>query len=179
MPKTKIKTPLFVAIDTADLAQAKKIAQSVAPITGAIKLGLEFFVHHGPAGIRHVVDGLNVALFLDLKFHDIPNTVAGAVAAATTLRPTFLTVHTAGGEAMMMAAREAADETSRKLKIPRPLILGVTVLTSLNDDDLKMMGHMTPTTDQVRRFALLAQDCRISCGEQTSPSIWQSCASRA
>lgn len=161
MPKVKVKTPLFVAIDTADLAQARALAQAVAPITGAIKLGLEFFVHHGPEGIRKVLDGLDAALFLDLKLHDIPNTVAGAIAAATALRPAFITIHTAGGEAMMKAAVEAATETAKTLKIPRPCILGVTILTSLNDDDLRMMGHMTPTADQVRRLALLAQDCKL------------------
>lgn len=161
MPKHKIKSPLFVAVDTADIDQAKSIAQTVAPITGAIKLGLEFFVHHGPDGIRTVLDGLDAALFLDLKLHDIPNTVAGAISAATALRPTFITIHTAGGEAMMKAAMDAANETAKKLKITRPCILGVTILTSLNDADLKMMGHLTPVADQVRRLALLAQDCKL------------------
>lgn len=157
----KIKSPIFVAVDTADLGRAKSIVQAVAPVTGAIKLGLEFFVRHGPDGVRHVLEGTDAALFLDLKLHDIPNTVAGAIASATTLAPAFITIHTAGGEAMMIAAREAAEATAKELKIPRPQILGVTVLTSLNDDDLRMMGHMTPTADQVRRLALLAQECKL------------------
>jgi orotidine-5'-phosphate decarboxylase len=161
MPKRNIKTPLFVAIDTADIKRARALALAIAPVTHAIKLGLEFFVHHGPDGVRHVLDGLDVALFLDLKLHDIPNTVAGAVRSTCVLQPRFITVHTAGGESMMQTARETAEEEAKKLKITRPQILGVTVLTSLNDGDLKAMGHLTPTADQVRRLALLAQDCNL------------------
>ena len=161
MVKSKIKTPLFVAIDTPDIKAARKLVQTVAPITGAIKLGLEFFVHNGPDGIRQVLDGLSAALFLDLKLHDIPNTVAGAMRAAVALRPTFITLHAAGGEVMMRAAVKAAMEEAEKLGVPRPKILGVTVLTSLTDDDLKIMGHLIPAADQVRRLASLAQDCGL------------------
>ena len=161
MPQANIKTPLFVAIDTADAAEARRLIEAVAPITGAIKMGLEFFVHNGPDGIRRALDKLDAALFLDLKLHDIPNTVAGAIASATALRPTFITVHTNGGEAMLRAARESAETAAAKLGVPRPLILGVTVLTSLTDADLKVMGHLVPLSDQVRRLALLAQDCHL------------------
>lgn len=162
MPRPTIKTPLFVAIDTSDFEHARKLIQAVAPVTGAIKLGLEFFVHHGPDGVRRALDGLqDIALFLDLKLHDIPNTVAGAVRAAAALKPAFITVHTNGGDEMMRAAYTASGEAAEKLKLPRPKILGVTVLTSLNDDDLKVMGHLTPLTDQVRRLASLAQDCEL------------------
>lgn len=161
MPKLKNSSPLFVAIDTENLDQARQWAVAVAPVTGAIKLGLQFFVHHGPDGVRHVLRDLDVALFLDLKLHDIPNTVAGAVRSAAALAPTFITIHTSGGADMMLAAREAAMAASKDHKIARPRILGVTVLTSLNDDDMRMMGHMTPTTDQVRRYAMLAQENKI------------------
>lgn len=161
MSKHKIKTPLFVAIDTSDITAARNIVQTVAPITGAVKLGLEFFVHHGPDGIRKVLDGVDAALFLDLKLHDIPNTVAGGIRAAVALSPTFITIHASGGDAMMRAAAAAVAEASAKLGVPRPKILGVTVLTSLSDDDLKIMGHLVPAADQVRRLASLAQDCGL------------------
>jgi len=161
MPRRKIKSPLFVAIDTSDDIQAKKLIRAVAPVTGAVKLGLEFFMRHGPDGVRRTLDEMDTALFLDVKLHDIPNTVAGAVASVVPLRPSFITIHTSGGEAMMQAAHGAAVETADKLGVARPLILGVTVLTSLSDSDLKMLGHLTPMTDQVRRLASLAQDCKL------------------
>jgi len=161
MAKPKIKTPLFVAVDTADEAQAKKLITAVAPVTHAVKLGLEFFMRHGPDGVRRLLDDLDTALFLDLKLYDIPNTVAGAVASAAVLRPTFITIHTAGGEVMMHAAQRAAVDAAAKLGVPRPMILGVTVLTSLEDEDLKVMGHLVPVADQVRRLASLAQDCKL------------------
>lgn len=161
MPRSKIKTPLFVAIDTADEKLARQLAVQTAPVTSGIKLGLEFFMQHGPEGVRRLLKGLDVALFLDLKLHDIPNTVMGAMKSVVELRPTFITVHTMGGEVMMRSAIKAADEAARKLGVPRPLILGVTVLTSLEDTDLKMMGHMTPLADQARRLASLAQDCKL------------------
>jgi orotidine-5'-phosphate decarboxylase len=161
MLKPELKTPLFVAIDTADEALAKKLIRAVAPVTGAVKLGLEFFMRHGPDGVIRMLHDLDTALFLDVKLHDIPNQVAGAVASVVPLQPTFITVHTAGGEAMMQIARQTAEETAAKLGVRRPLILGVTVLTSLSDSDLKMMGHLTPMTDQVRRLASLAQDCGL------------------
>jgi len=161
MIKGKSKTPLFVAIDTPDIKTARRLAEAVVPVTGAIKLGLEFFVHHGPDGVRQVMTGLNAALFLDLKLHDIPNTVAGAIRSAVAMHPTFITIHAAGGDAMMRAAAEAAAEESAKLGAPRPKILGVTVLTSLSDDDLKIMGHLVPAADQVRRLASLAEDCGL------------------
>lgn len=161
MAKLKIKTPLFVAVDTPDSAAAHDLIKTLSPITGAIKLGLEFFMHHGPAGVQRVMDGTDAALFLDIKLHDIPNTVAGAVRSVTALKPTFITIHASGGEAMMIAAREAAASESARLGITPPKLLAVSVLTSLGDEDLKIMGHLVPAADQVRRLALLAQDCGL------------------
>jgi orotidine-5'-phosphate decarboxylase len=144
---------IFVSIDTPETAAARDLAVSLADTVGGIKLGLEFFVGQGPAGIRSVVSGIGLPLFIDLKLHDIPNTVAAAVRAMLPLQPTFLTIHTSGGSAMMRAAAEAASMTD----LQRPRLLGVTVLTSLDDDDLVSVGQSVPVLDQARRLAALAQ----------------------
>ncbi len=147
------KNPIFCAIDTAELPAARKL---VTALRGAVnlKLGLEFFVANGPTGVREVAG--KTPLFLDLKLHDIPNTVAGAVRAAATLRPMLLTIHAAGGPAMMRAAAEAAKDAARGQ--PRMKLLGVTVLTSLDDDDLESVGQRGPAAEQALRLALLARD---------------------
>jgi|SRR5579859_4952510 orotidine-5'-phosphate decarboxylase len=148
--------PLLCAIDTADLARAKGLAASLAGVVGGIKLGLEFFAAHGPVGVRQVIDA-RTPLFLDLKLHDIPNTVAGAVRAAAVLEPLLLTIHTAGGPGMMEAARNAADVSASQGK-RRVKLLGVTVLTSLDDGDLAAVGQQGPVGEQVQRLAVLARD---------------------
>ena len=142
--------PLFVAVDTQDTARAASLIAAVAPHAGGIKLGLEFFASHGPAGVRQVRPDA-VPLFLDLKFHDIPNTVAGAIKSALPLAPTFMTLHASGGRAMMRAAADAAAGSGCRL-------LAVTVLTSLDDSDLTSVGQQAPALDQVRRLALLARE---------------------
>jgi orotidine-5'-phosphate decarboxylase len=144
---------VFVAIDTMDRAAAKADAARLGPGAGGIKLGLEFFVSNGPDGIRDVAG--TTPLFLDLKLHDIPNTVAGGVKAACKLAPRFLTIHAAGGRAMMQAAVKAAREAGGAT---RPRLLGVTVLTSLDDDDLAAVGVNATTSDQAKRLASLAQE---------------------
>jgi orotidine-5'-phosphate decarboxylase len=144
---------IFVSIDTPETASARGLAESLADTVGGIKLGLEFFVGQGPAGIRSVVSGIGLPLFIDLKLHDIPNTVAAAVRAMLPLQPTFLTIHTSGGPAMMRAAAESALMTD----LQRPRLLGVTVLTSLDDDDLVSVGQSVPVLDQARRLAAVAQ----------------------
>jgi orotidine-5'-phosphate decarboxylase len=146
--------PIFCALDTTDLEAARQLAKAAAAAGCGIKIGKEFFAAHGPAGVRQVrPDG--VALFLDLKFHDIPNTVAGAVrAAAAAMRPTFMNVHASGGGAMLQAAAEAAASVGGD----RPRILGVTVLTSLDRDDLTSIGVTVSIAEQVRRLAKLARD---------------------
>jgi len=144
---------IFVSIDTPEIASARGLAESLADTVGGIKLGLEFFVGQGPAGIRSVVSGIGLPLFIDLKLHSIPNPGAAAVRAMLPLQPTFLTIHTSGGPAMMRAAAEAASMTD----LQRPKLLGVTVLTSLDDDDLVSVGQSVPVLDQARRLAALAQ----------------------
>lgn len=145
-------TPLvFCALDTDDLATAQNWAKLIGPVTGALKLGLEFFNRFGPAGVEAVREACpDAALFVDLKFHDIPNTVAGAVRAVShNLAPAYLNVHAAGGRAMMEAAKAACHKETR--------LLAVTILTSLNDEDLKDVGYAQGTAAQVERMALLTK----------------------
>jgi orotidine-5'-phosphate decarboxylase len=151
-----VANPILCAIDTGDLARAKALAADVRHVVGGIKLGLEFFTANGPAGVMQVLDR-DTPLFLDLKFHDIPNTVARAVRSAAALEPLILTLHTAGGPAMMEAAKHAADLVASEGK-RRVKLLGVTVLTSLDDGDLAAVGQRGPVGEQVRRLALLARD---------------------
>jgi orotidine-5'-phosphate decarboxylase len=149
--------PFFIALDMTDALKAAQLALRLRGHVGGVKLGLEFFNANGPSGVRQVIQG-GERLFLDLKLHDIPNTVAGAIRGVVPLSPYLVTVHASGGSAMMRAALEAAGETATKLGTPRPKIVGVTVLTSLADDDLQATGQRGPMLDQVRRLALLAQD---------------------
>ncbi|HUL04712.1 MAG TPA: orotidine-5'-phosphate decarboxylase [Candidatus Acidoferrum sp.] len=153
-------TQILLAIDTIDMAIAGAQAAATRGAVDGIKLGLEFFAANGPAGVRAVA-APGGPLFLDLKLHDIPNTVAGAVRAATPLRPTLLTVHAAGGSAMLRAAADAAGEASAKAGVPRPRIIGVTVLTSLGESDIEAVGQRGPIADQARRLAALAQSCGL------------------
>ncbi|MDX2221982.1 MAG: orotidine-5'-phosphate decarboxylase [Rhodospirillaceae bacterium] len=150
--------PVFCALDTPDLSQATGWAQQLAGAVGGLKLGLEFFNAHGPRGVAEVVAAGGLPLFLDLKLHDIPNTVAGAMRALIgALSPFMVNVHAAGGAAMMAAAAQAAAESAAKRGVARPLVLGVTILTSLDDADLTAVGMRTPVADQVRRLAELAR----------------------
>lgn len=143
-------SPLIAALDTTDVAQATAWARALAPQCGLLKLGLEFFLAHGAAGVRQVAGAHPV--FLDLKLHDIPNTVAGGVRAVLPLAPAMLTLHAAGGGAMMAAARAAADAADG----PKPLLLAVTVLTSLDAAALSDTGVAGGPTQQVLRLARLA-----------------------
>jgi orotidine-5'-phosphate decarboxylase len=142
-------SPIFVAIDTPSLEQALAIGEAVRGNAGGLKLGLEFFAAQGPAGVRRVAS-LGVPIFLDLKLHDIPNTVGKAVAALTELEPAILTVHAAGGRAMLAAAKTAAGARTK--------VVAVTVLTSLDADDLTCIGVDAAPSDQVVRLAMLARD---------------------
>lgn len=143
---------IFVALDTTDVAVAVGVAETLRGLVGGVKLGNEFFTACGPDGVRRVSE-VGMPVFLDLKFHDIPTTVAHAVTAALALRPYMLNVHGAGGAAMMRAAAEAAATGSN-----RPLVLAVTVLTSLAAPDLVAAGVSGSVRDQVTRLALLARD---------------------
>ena len=144
--------PIFVAVDTPDLARARAIAEAVHGAAGGLKLGLEFFSANGPDGVRRIAE-LGLPIFLDLKLHDIPNTVAKAVEALRPLEPAILTVHAAGGRAMMEAARAAAPSSTR--------IVAVTVLTSLDETDLAAAGVIGSPAEQVQRLATLARGSTV------------------
>ena len=144
--------PVFVAIDTPSLEQALALCEQVRGGAGGVKLGLEFFSSCGPAGVERILD-LGVPVFLDLKLHDIPNTVAKAVTALAPLEPAVLTVHAAGGRAMLEAAKVAAAINTK--------VVAVTVLTSLDDDDLQSIGVAGNPGDQVRRLADLARSAGL------------------
>jgi len=141
--------PIFVAIDTPSLEQARALAEQVGPNAGGVKLGLEFFSANGPAGVAAILR-LGIPVFLDLKLHDIPHTVMKAVEALRPLEPAVLTVHAAGGRAMLEAAKSAAAPTTK--------VVAVTVLTSLDEEDLQSTGIQGDPADQVRRLAKLARD---------------------
>jgi orotidine-5'-phosphate decarboxylase len=146
---------LIAAIDTADRAHAAALIGAVAPHCGMLKLGLEFFLRYGPDGVFIVNEK---PLFLDLKLHDIPNTVAGAIKSLMPLGVDMLTVHAAGGAAMIEAARNAAETARPKQGAARPKLLAVTVLTSLDAQALHATGVAGGTTRQVLRLARLALD---------------------
>jgi orotidine-5'-phosphate decarboxylase len=139
---------IFVAIDTPDLERAASLARAVKSSAGGVKLGLEFFCANGPAGV-HEIASIGLPIFLDLKLHDIPNTVAKAAQALRQLEPAVLTVHAAGGRAMLEEAKAAAPEKTK--------VVAVTVLTSLDGGDLKSIGVSGQPAEQVERLAELAR----------------------
>jgi orotidine-5'-phosphate decarboxylase len=141
--------PIFVAIDMPDVERALMLARAIKSSAGGVKLGLEFFAANGPSGVREVAS-LGLPIFLDLKLHDIPNTVAKAVEALRPLEPAVLTVHSAGGRAMLEAAKAAASEKTK--------VVAVTVLTSLDEADLQSIGIAGSPGEQVSRLAGLARD---------------------
>jgi orotidine-5'-phosphate decarboxylase len=147
--------PIIVALDVPSAEQALKLAELVAPAVGAFKIGKELFVSAGPDIVRRV-RATGASVFLDLKFHDIPNTVAKAVAAATRLDLQMLTIHTSGGGEMMRAAEKSAQDTAKSLGLAAPLVLGVTVLTSSDANTLAEIGCQTNVGHQVERLAQLA-----------------------
>ncbi len=164
---------ILLALDTPDVATAMAQAHAAGEAIDGIKLGLEFFVANGPAGVAALRQA-GRPLFLDLKLHDIPNTVAGAVRSALPLKPLLLTVHAGGGPAMLRAAAEAAAGAGAN----RPLIIAVTVMTSLDDSDLAAVGQLPPVSDQARRLALLArqQGCDgIVCSAHEIETIRRDC----
>jgi orotidine-5'-phosphate decarboxylase len=150
-----IQNPIIAALDVPTAEQALKLAEQIAPAVGAFKIGKELFVAAGPDIVRRV-RATGVSVFLDLKFHDIPNTVAKAVASAVRLDVQMLTIHTSGGGEMMRAAEKSAQDTAKSLGLSAPLVLGVTVLTSSNNDTLAEIGCEADTEKQVSRLALLA-----------------------
>jgi orotidine-5'-phosphate decarboxylase len=149
------KNPIIVALDVPSAEQALKLAELVAPAVGAFKIGKELFVSAGPDIVKKI-RATGAAVFLDLKFHDIPNTVAKAVAAATRLDVQMLTIHTSGGGEMMRAAEKSAQDTAKSLGLAAPLVLGVTVLTSSDANTLAEIGCQPNVGHQVERLATLA-----------------------
>ena len=145
-------TPIFVAIDTPDEHRAAAIAREVCGIAGGVKLGLEFFCANGREGVLRVAEH-RMPIFLDLKLHDIPNTVEKAVQALAPLDPAVLTVHASGGREMLAAAKAAAP--------PNTKVVAVTVLTSLDAADLAQAGVVGGPADQVRRLTDLARDAGV------------------
>ncbi|MGI8704746.1 MAG: orotidine-5'-phosphate decarboxylase [Sphingomicrobium sp.] len=141
--------PIFVAIDTPDLERARILAKSVKSTAGGVKLGLEFFSANGPSGV-HEIAAIGLPVFLDVKLHDIPNTVAKAMQALRALEPALVTVHAAGGRAMMEEAKAAAPEKTK--------VVGVTMLTSLDGEDLKSIGVTGGPADQVARLVELSRE---------------------
>ena len=150
-----MRNPIIVALDVPGLDAALLLVERLTPVVGAFKVGKELFVGAGPEIVRRI-RAAGAPVFLDLKFHDIPNTVAQAVAAATRLDVQMLTVHACGGSAMLQAAERSAHETAAKLGRRAPLVLGVTVLTSLDSNALNEIGCEANVGHQVERLANLA-----------------------
>jgi orotidine-5'-phosphate decarboxylase len=144
--------PVYLALDLPRLDAAEALARKVAGHVGGIKLGLEFFCAHGHHGV-HELHKIGLPIFLDLKLHDIPNTVAGAMQAIHVLQPSIVTIHAAGGRAMMEDAKAAAGENCK--------VVAVTVLTSLDGDDLAAIGVDANPYDQALRLADLAHSAGL------------------
>jgi orotidine-5'-phosphate decarboxylase len=150
-----MRNPIIVALDVPEVGRALRLVEELAPLAGAFKVGSQLFTSAGPDIVRRIrAEG--TAVFLDLKFHDIPNTVAHAIEAAVGLDVQMLTVHVSGGTAMLQAAEKAAHDAAGKLRRMPPLILGVTVLTSFDSSELNEIGVQSDVARQVERLAELA-----------------------
>ena len=166
--------PLYVALDTPDLERAVTLARSLSTAVGGIKLGLEFLTAHGPDGLRRLI-GEGLPVFADVKFHDIPNTVAGAARALSGLGVAIFNVHASGGAAMMRAAKEAALAAAVPSKV-----LAVTVLTSLGPEELARVGQGMKVEEQVVCLALLAQEAGLDgvvCSPREIAAVRKACGS--
>ncbi|MCK5874490.1 MAG: orotidine-5'-phosphate decarboxylase [Alcanivoracaceae bacterium] len=166
------RSPIIVALDYPCLADAVALARQLDPALVRVKVGKELFTREGPAVVE-ALQNLGFELFLDLKFHDIPNTVAAALKSAAALGVWMVNVHASGGRRMM----EVASEAMASISSP-PLLTAVTVLTSMNDQDLAEIGISAPAAEQVRRLALLAKDCGMDgvvCSAQEAPMLRDTC----
>ncbi len=150
-----MRNPIILALDVPEIEAARKLIRELAPVVGAFKVGKELFVATGSELVREI-RATGASVFLDLKFHDIPHTVAKAVASAVRLDMQMLTVHTCGGHEMLTAAEEAAQKTALQSGREAPLVLGVTVLTSMDNENLAEIGIHANIGQQVERMAMLA-----------------------
>jgi len=172
MSAPRFSNPIFVALDTPDLPKALALAAAVKPHVGGLKVGLEFITALGPEAVRKIV-ATGLPVFADVKFHDIPNTVAGAAREIARLGAQIFNIHVSGGEAMMRAAVEAARGVDPKMKI-----IGVTILTSMTDADLESVGQHGPALAQVERLAKLAKHCGLDgvvCSPQETALVRKAC----
>ena len=173
---------LLIALDVESATRAVDLADSLRGLAGGFKIGSRLFTSEGPSIVKTLV-ARGDRVFLDLKFHDIPNTVAQAVAAATSLGVWMVNVHAAGGTRMMEAARDAAKETAARSGVPAPIVIAVTVLTSMNTAALTEVGFSTDSTtvlDQVTRLATLAEAAGLDgvvASPQETATIRASCRS--
>lgn len=149
-------TKLIVALDTTDLGQAVKWAEGVKPSVEAVKFGMEFFYAHGAGGYQEIAK-TGCPIFLDLKLHDIPNTVAGGIKALLDLKPAMLTVHTSGGLEMMKAAKRIIQSSNHRI-----IALGVTILTSLDQQAIEQIGFNQKLENHVLRLAELAHKAGLN-----------------
>ncbi|CAA7616127.1 Orotidine 5'-phosphate decarboxylase [Candidatus Terasakiella magnetica] len=149
--------PVFVALDTTEPTKAAALARTLTGQVGGFKLGLEYFVANGPLGMAAVSD-LGMPLFIDLKLHDIPNTVAAAMRGVVRLKAAITTIHASGGGAMIRAAMDAAHDEAARLGVAPPAVVAVTVLTSLDQAGAEQVGFSGAVMDQVKRLAALAQE---------------------
>ena len=149
-----LQKKIIVALDTTDVDKALNLTKLI-PDVGAFKLGLEFFCANGPSGIK-VIAQTGVNIFLDLKFHDIPNTVIGAIQASLNMQPYMMTVHLSGGFNMLKKSMDSIKSSYVKSSLKRPLILGVSVLTSIDNTDFDSLGLSGKVEDQVLRLGQLA-----------------------
>ena len=177
MSNLKPSERILCALDTTNVEEAAILAGELSPHVGGIKLGLEFFGANGPQGFLEVAKA-NRNIFLDLKLHDIPNTVAKTIHAFMPLGPKIMTIHTAGGSAMMKAASEAATLAAKNEGCERPIIVGVTILTSLDNEDIEAIGFQNKVSMQVVKLARLAKESGLDgvvCSPHEIKLIKESC----
>lgn len=151
---------LFIALDTPNIDDALYIVNQLEHLPVGLKIGLEFLHANGHEGIGKIIE-TGHPVFFDCKLHDIPKTVAGGIRSLAGMGPYMMNVHTSGGVAMMQAAKEAAIATARQFRVPTPLMIGVTVLTSLDNDDVSALGQGFSVEDQAVRLAKLAKEAGL------------------
>ena len=171
------KDRIFCAIDTTDLDRAIDLASKLSGVIGGAKLGKEFFAAHGPQGVQAVAK-VGMPVFLDVKYHDIPNTVAGAIRAVSPMGLKIVNVHAAGGMEMMQRAGDAAREAAAKAGVEAPWVIAVTILTSMDQNDLDDVGLKGPIEDRVVKLAELTQKAGLDgivCSAQEITPVRAAC----